>query len=113
MTDITASKIPITQSPEGMMGQRYLVTGDKIGLRLWENEAPNPEKQQSMRDYETVGFVLKGHAVLHLIDRQIPLQPGDSWIVPAGTLHSYEILESFTAIEATSPPARESGRDRL
>ncbi|MEO1185622.1 MAG: cupin domain-containing protein, partial [Cyanobacteria bacterium J06636_27] len=28
-----------------------------------------------------------------------------------GALHSYNILESFTAVEATSPPAEVSGRD--
>jgi hypothetical protein len=25
--------------------------------------------------------------------------------------HTYEIIESFTAVEATSPPAQEAGRD--
>jgi mannose-6-phosphate isomerase-like protein (cupin superfamily) len=33
------------------------------------------------------------------------LEPGDSWIVPRGAHHSYRILEPFSAIEATHPPA--------
>ncbi len=33
------------------------------------------------------------------------LEPGDSWLVPAGAEHTYRILETFTAVEATSPPA--------
>jgi hypothetical protein len=39
------------------------------------------------------------------------LEPGDSWLVPKGTDHAYRILEEFTAVEATSPPAEIHGRD--
>ena len=39
------------------------------------------------------------------------LEPGDSWLVPKGASHTYNILESFTAVEATSPPAEVHGRD--
>ena len=39
------------------------------------------------------------------------LEPGDSWLVPAGAEHSYQITDAFTAIEATSPPAHAHGRD--
>ena len=34
------------------------------------------------------------------------LEPGDSWLVPEGAEHTYRILEAFTAVEATAPPAR-------
>ncbi|MBD2021760.1 cupin domain-containing protein [Leptolyngbya sp. FACHB-36] len=112
MTDSTEMKVSAAESATGQMGQKYLAAGERVALRLWDNEPPNPEKQQSTRDYETVGYVLKGRAVLHLDSQQISLQPGDSWIVPSGTVHAYEILEPFTAIEATSPPAQENGRDR-
>jgi hypothetical protein len=36
---------------------------------------------------------------------------GDSWVVPKGALHRYTILEPFTAVEATYPPAHVHGRD--
>jgi quercetin dioxygenase-like cupin family protein len=39
------------------------------------------------------------------------LEPGDSWVVPKGASHSYRILEPFTAVEATCPPAAVHGRD--
>jgi hypothetical protein len=32
-------------------------------------------------------------------------------MVPAGARHTYRILESFTAVEATAPPAQAHGRD--
>jgi len=41
----------------------------------------------------------------------ILLNPGDSWIVPRGAEHSYKILETFTAVEATTPPAAVHGWD--
>jgi quercetin dioxygenase-like cupin family protein len=39
------------------------------------------------------------------------LEAGDSWLVPAGAEHAYRILDEFTAVEATSPPAHVHGRD--
>lgn len=41
----------------------------------------------------------------------VKLEPGDSWSVPKGARHSYKILEPFTAVEATSPPAQVHGRE--
>jgi quercetin dioxygenase-like cupin family protein len=49
--------------------------------------------------------------------QMVKLEPGASWLVPAGAEHSYRILETFTAVEATSPPAQvhrpRAGRDAL
>ena len=42
---------------------------------------------------------------------RVILEPGDSWVVPRGARHTYRIIEPFTAIEATSPPAHVHGRD--
>ena len=50
-------------------------------------------------------------AELHLEGQMVVLDQGDSWVVPAGASHSYRILERFTAVEATSPPAHAHARD--
>jgi mannose-6-phosphate isomerase-like protein (cupin superfamily) len=113
VTDTSMQKVNQNQAQPGSMGQIYLAGGDRVALRLWDKEPPNQGKSSYSRDYETVGYVLEGRAVLHLETEQIQLQPGDSWVVPAGVRHRYEILEPLTAIEATSPPAREEGRDRI
>jgi quercetin dioxygenase-like cupin family protein len=63
------------------------------------------------RDYETVGYVISGHAKLDLEKQTLNLKPGDSWLVPAGATHQYTIVEAFTAVEATAPPAEVHGRD--
>jgi quercetin dioxygenase-like cupin family protein len=52
-----------------------------------------------------VGYVLKGRAELHLEGKVIALEPGTSYLVPQGAAHTYKILETFSAVEATSPPA--------
>ena len=39
------------------------------------------------------------------------LTAGDSWIVPKGAKHTYKIVEEFTAVEATHPPAEVKNRD--
>lgn len=104
-------KVGSGEASLGEMGQQYLVSGDSVAMRLWDRQEPGASKPEQARDYETVGFVISGRARLRLGDEEISLEPGDSWLVPRGTSHTYEILEPFTAVEATSPPARQHGRD--
>jgi quercetin dioxygenase-like cupin family protein len=111
MTDTSVTKIDSTASPKGKMGQKYLAAGIHISLRLWENEQPAEPKPETQRDYETVGYVIQGRAELHISGQMVLLEPGSSWVVPKGASHTYKILESFTAVEATSPPAEVHGRD--
>ncbi|MEN6493983.1 MAG: cupin domain-containing protein [Thermoguttaceae bacterium] len=110
-TDTTVTKVKSSFSPHGRMGQRYLAAGIHLSMRLWEDEQPGEPKPLTTRDYETVGFVIKGRAELHLEGQKVLLEPGDSWVVPKGASHTYQILEPFTAVEATSPPSIIHGRD--
>jgi len=110
MKDSTVKKVSEQTAPRGMMGQTYLVSGKRVALRLWDKEQPQ-QNMPGRRDYETVGYVIAGRAELTLEGQTIKLQPGDSWLVPAQAEHSYHILEPFTAIEATAPPAQVHGRD--
>ena len=50
-------------------------------------------------------------AELHLEGQLVLLEKGDSWVVPKGVRHTYKIVESFTAVEATSPPSEVHARD--
>lgn len=111
MADTTITKVDSSHSPTGSMGQKYLASGKRVGMRLWVSEAPGEPKPPSRRDYETVGYVIGGAAELHLEGQTVRLNPGDSWVVPEGAEHTYRILEEFTALEATSPPAHAHGRD--
>jgi quercetin dioxygenase-like cupin family protein len=111
MVDTTIMKVSSAHSPKGRSGQKYLASGKNVSMRLWEDEPPSDHKPESRRDYETVGYVIRGRAELQLEGQVVRLEPGDSWVVPKGAGHTYKILEPFTAVEATSPPAQVHGRD--
>lgn len=111
MSESSVKKVNARTSPHGDGGQKYLVAGKHISMRLWEDEQPDHAKVETSREYETVGFVLSGRAELHLEGQMLILEPGDSWLVPAGARHRYRILEAFTAVEATSPVAHVHARD--
>jgi len=111
MSNTKITTVNSSTAPKGEMGQKYLAAGANVAMRLWQNEQPAEPKPKAARDYETVGYVIIGKAELHLEDRVIELAPGDSWVVPKGTSHTYKITEAFTAIEATNPPARVDDKD--
>jgi quercetin dioxygenase-like cupin family protein len=111
MSDTTVKKIDSSQSPKGAMGETYLASGKSVAMRLWRDEQPGEAKPASRREYETVGYVVAGRAELHVEGQMVLLNPGDSWVVPKGAEHTYKVLEPFTAVEATSPPAQVHGRD--
>src|SRR6185295_13038601 len=106
-------KVPARSAPVGSMGQKYLASGALMSMRLWVQKEPAMDKPATQREYETVGFVIGGRAELTMDGQTISLEPGDSWVIPRGTLHSYSIPEAFTAIEVTSPPAQGDGRDEV
>ena len=111
MPDTTIKKVEGGTSPRGEMGQRYLVAGKRVSMRLWAQEPGDKLKAPTTRDYETVGYVISGSATLDLEGQTLNLKRGDSWLVPAGAMHQYTIIEPFTAVEATAPPAEVHGRD--
>ena len=110
MADTTITKVDSRYSPRGPEGQKYLASSPHIGMRLWEEE-PGLEKPARRREYETVGYVIRGKAELRLEGQMVLLEAGDSWVVPRGAEHSYKVLEPFTAVEATCPPSLVHGRD--
>ena len=111
MRDTTIKKVEAGSAPQGEMGQKYLVAGKRVSMRLWVKEPGSKLKAPTTREYETVGYVISGSARLDLEGQTLNLKAGDSWLVPAGAMHQYTIIELFTAVEATAPPAEVHGRD--
>ncbi|MCJ2082363.1 cupin domain-containing protein [Methylobacterium sp. J-090] len=99
------TKISSRTATAGAHGEIALAGGRSVALRMWREEEPNGDKASASRPYETVGYVVAGRAELVVNGETTTLEPGDSWLVPAGAEHTYTILETFTAIEATAPPA--------
>ena len=111
MTDTSIKKVNAATAPTGAMGQKYLASGVRMAMRLWKEEPSGKATYSSEREYETIGYVISGRAELELEGQKLLLEPGDCWVVPQGARHSYLIRETFTAVEATSPPARVHARD--
>lgn len=111
MADKSITKVSSFYAPKGPAGQRYLASGVQLSMRLWDKESPVEDKPEAVRDYEAIGFVLTGKAELYIEGQRILLEPGDCWVVPRGAKHRYKILEPFSAVEATSPPAEVHSRD--
>ena len=53
--------------------------------------------------YEQTGCLIKGHILLKIGDSQYDTLPGDSWCIPADTIHGAKILEDSVAVEIFSP----------
>lgn len=104
-----ASKIESSKATIGPEGQRYLASTEHVGMRLWQDEPAGERKPSAKRAYDTVGYVIHGEAELTIAGKTVSLGVGDSWVVPANTEHTYRIVDTFSAIEATSPPARGGG----
>ncbi len=111
MSDTTVKKVSSVTAPKGEMGQVYLTSGKRVSMRLWRDEQPEEAKPATRREYETVGYVISGRAELTVEGQTLRLEPGDAWLVPAGAEHAYRVLEPFTAVEATAPPAQVHARD--
>lgn len=112
MADTTLTKIAGANSPTGPGGEVHLASGKSLAMRMWREEQPTDgDKPPSRRDYETVGYVVSGRAELVSEGQTVRLEPGDSWVVPRGAEHTYNILETFTAVEATHPPYQVHGRN--
>ncbi|MBV8213645.1 MAG: cupin domain-containing protein [Verrucomicrobia bacterium] len=112
MPDKSITKVSSEYAPKGAAGQKYLAAGVNLSMRLWQKESLAEDKPETVRDYETIGFVLEGKAELYIEGQRVLLEPGDSWVVPKEAKHRYKILDTFTAIEVTSPPAEVHARDQ-
>ena len=49
MGDTSVMKVSAKSSPHGEMGQKYLATGVKVAMRLWEEESPDIETKETVR----------------------------------------------------------------
>ena len=100
-----ATKVSAHGAAAGPHGEIGLAAGERVAMRMWRAEEPGADKPTATSPHETVGYVISGRAELVLGGESVTLEPGDSYLVPAGEAHTYRILETFTSIKATAPPA--------
>ncbi len=90
----------------GEEGEKLLVNGERIAMRLWEREAAGASKPDHKNPYEYVAYVIEGALRITIDGHMFEVRRGDSYCVPADTSYSLEILEQATVVEATSPSDR-------
>ena len=110
MADTSVTKVEASHAPRGPEGQKYLAAGRALSMRLWER-VESDDDPPVRRAYETVGYGISGRAELTIEGQTVLLGPGSSWVVPKDAEHSYRIFSTFTAVEATHPPAEVHDRD--
>jgi mannose-6-phosphate isomerase-like protein (cupin superfamily) len=104
MGDKSITKVSAATAPRGPMGQKYLASGIRLSMRLWEGESPDTEsKAETEANYETVGYVIAGRAELHIEGQVVDLEPGDSWIVPKALATA---TKSWKRSQRWRPPPR-------
>lgn len=100
-------KLSRSETQHGKDGQHHLIKGEKGSVRLWHNEEPSVSGDDTMHshEYETLGYVISGRVELMINGQTIALEAGDSYCVPSGAEHRFNILETLTAVETTTPSA--------
>jgi quercetin dioxygenase-like cupin family protein len=83
---------------------RVMARGRHIELRLWERDPAGKRALEPDTGHEHVHYVQAG-ALIVLVGNDPPLEvhAGDSYVVPAGLRHSFEVLEPAIVVEAVSP----------
>lgn len=90
----------------GEEGEKLLVNGERMAMRLWEGEPTGTSKPDHKNPYEYVAYVVEGALRITIDGHKFEVRQGDSYCVPADTTYSLEILEQATVVEATSPSDR-------
>ena len=88
----------------GSRGEKLLAHGDSVALRVWEHEPAGEHAPEHANPYEYVAYVAEGALRVSIgEDSAQEVRAGDSYVVPAGTPYSFEVLEAATVVEAVSP----------
>jgi quercetin dioxygenase-like cupin family protein len=54
--------------------------------------------------HEQAGYCIQGRFVLAIDGTSMLVEPDDSYVIPGGASHSYQVLEDALAVEVFSPP---------
>jgi mannose-6-phosphate isomerase-like protein (cupin superfamily) len=89
----------------GTRGERLLAAGRHVGLRIWERDPASERSVAPDPANERVAYVASGVLVVAVAgDPPVEIRAGDSYVVPPGAGHRYEVLEPATVVEAVCPP---------
>lgn len=90
----------------GERGEKLLVNGQHMAMRLWEREPAGTQKPEHINPYEYVAYVIEGALRITMNGHSFEVRQGDSYCVPTDTPYTMEILQEATVVEATMPSDR-------
>jgi len=57
--------------------------------------------------YEQTGYLISGNIRMHIEEKEMELEPGDSWCIPMNAEHKVDVLKDSIVIEVFSPTRKE------
>lgn len=85
------------QRAGGGVEMRPLVEGEGTALMLYRI-APGSKLKVHTHRFPEYGTVLSGHGVFHLPEGLHDLHPGDTYYIPTGIPHGFEVAERSEAV---------------
>ncbi len=94
-----------SEATTGDRGEVLLARGDQLALRKWEGEAEGTVAPPHSNPYEYVAYLVEGSMKIRIgSEDERTLAAGDSYVVPADTEYTFEVLERATVVEAVAVP---------
>ena len=82
---------------------RVMARGRHIELRLWERDPAGERAFAPDEAHEHVAYIQAGALIVSIgEDPPVEVRAGDSYVVPVGRGHRFEVLEPTTVVEAIS-----------
>lgn len=90
---------------EAAMRRRLEAEGYSVSRYVYSPGTQFPEHTHGVDKKDTV---LRGRLKIGAEGKEVVLEPGDMIEIPAGTVHTAEVVgnEAVTSLDATRPPAR-------
>jgi quercetin dioxygenase-like cupin family protein len=92
------------QTTCGRHGERLMARARHVELRLWERDPAGERVADPDVDHDHLVYVQSGALIVSVADDPpVEVHPGDSYVVPAGEEHRFEVLEPAVVVEAIGP----------
>jgi uncharacterized cupin superfamily protein len=90
---------------DGRHGERLMARGRHVALNLWRRDPAGERCIAPDALNEHVAYVESGALIVTIADDPpVEVHAGDSFVVPVGASHRFEVLEPATVVEAVCPP---------
>ena len=95
------------QTTCGRHGERLMARARHVELRLWERDPAGEAVADPDAEHDLLVYVQAAALIVTIAeDPPVEVHPGDSYVVPAGEEHRFEVLEPAIVVEAIGPAER-------